>query len=56
VAPDDVGRTSAGRRRAAAPETAERTAARLEAVLEAAVDGVLTIDAVGRIIAANPGA
>jgi PAS domain S-box-containing protein len=36
--------------------TAEQTAARLQAVLEAAVDGVLTIDEVGSIVAVNPAA
>jgi PAS domain S-box-containing protein len=34
-------------------DSAARTAARLQAILEAAVDGILTIDATGRIVAAN---
>jgi PAS domain S-box-containing protein len=43
--------------RAAPPaEDAERTAARLQAILEAAVDGIITIDASGRIAAANAAA
>jgi PAS domain S-box-containing protein len=56
VDPDVARKASQGRTKAAIRETAEQTAARLEAVLEAAVDGVLSIDETGRVIAANPAA